>query len=130
MEIVEFLRVTVLQLQQIDETIIKKINKSRKKNKILQMLVTLITLNPTNRNECLSVFGAFEILAELVSSASFDERSLFKKDINLFQLLTHKLKNVFSAKILEAKEDATEKIKFLKNSLWIIANAIADDGEI
>ena len=130
MEIVEFLRVTVLQLQQIDETIIKKINKSRKKNKILQMLVTLITLNPTNRNECLSAFGAFEILAELVSSASFDERSLFKKDINLFQLLTHKLKNVFSAKILEAKEDATEKIKFLKNSLWIIANAIADDGEI
>ena len=94
------------------------------------MLVTLITLNPTNRNECLSAFGAFEILAELVSSASFDERSLFKKDINLFQLLTHKLKNVFSAKILEAKEDATEKIKFLKNSLWIIANAIADDGEI
>ena len=130
MEIVEFLRVTVLQLQQIDETIIKKINKSRKKNKILQMLVTLITLNPTNRNECLSAFGAFEILAELVSSASFDERLLFKKDINLFQLLTHKLKNVFSAKILEAKEDATEKIKFLKNSLWIIANAIADDGEI
>ncbi len=93
------------------------------------MFVNLIKLNPTNRSECLSAYGALEILAELVSSAQFNEKALFKKEINLFQVLTYQLKNVFSTKIMEDIQDATEKIKFLKNVLWIISNSIADDVE-
>jgi hypothetical protein len=30
---------------------------------------------------------------------------------------------------MEDIQDATEKIKFLKNVLWIISNSIADDVE-
>jgi hypothetical protein len=71
--------------------------------------------------------AAVEVIAELISLPTFEEEYLIN-DCHLFNTLLVKARTVFTSKLtFKSRCIGVLKAQFLRNLLWILSNAIADN---